>query len=414
MSELITKKENLKKLLRQVHETPEKVGEIKAAFRHLLAGLTPTMIAEVEQELVEEGLPAEKLRLMCDVHLELMKESLDESEPAGLPPGHPIAILTKEHSQFLEVMDELRRLLASPLQDGSRKRLAELRDLLKVGENHYLREENVLFPQLEKRGIVQPPAIMWQEHDVIRDMKRRLFAAIDRLNSGNEGGKAGFIDDVIALQEFLSSHFQKENKILFPAALQVIERSVWPEMRREFDEIGYVFGEPAPIPHLMGKAAASGAPGAPGAGAAEKADAAGEGGPGLIDLGSGRLTIEQLTCLFNTLPVDITFVDADDRVAYFSETADRIFVRTRSVIGRAVQNCHPQKSVHVVNKILDDFKAGRRHQAEFWINLGNKLILIRYFAVRNPEGRYLGTVEITQDITRLKELTGEKRLDDDV
>jgi DUF438 domain-containing protein len=188
----------------------------------------------------------------------------------------------------------------------------------------------------------------------------------------------------------------------------VIENNVWPEMRREFDEIGYVFGQPAPIPHLAERMAAPEAP------AAKKPADEGEIGKGLVDLGSGRLSIEQLTCLFNTLPVDITFVDADDRVAYFSETADRIFVRTRSVIGRAVQNCHPQKSVHVVNKILDDFKSGRRNQAEFWINLGDKLILIRYFAVRNPEGRYLGTIEVTQDISNLKELTGEKRLDDDV
>jgi len=125
---------------------------------------------------------------------------------------------------------------------------------------------------------------------------------------------------------------------------------------------------------------------------------------------TGSFAKEELETLLNTLPVDITFVDKNDTVRYFSQTKDRIFPRTKAVIGRKVQQCHPQKSLHVVNKILEDFKNNKGDVAEFWINLNNRLIYIRYFPVRNKNGEYLGCVEVTQDITDMKKIKGEKRL----
>ena len=110
------------------------------------------------------------------------------------------------------------------------------------------------------------------------------------------------------------------------------------------------------------------------------------------------------------LPLDLTFVDAEDRVAFFSEGPDRIFARSKAIIGRKVQHCHPPRSADTVNKILDDFRSGRQSVAEFWINFQNKFVHIRYFAVRNDEGKYLGTVELTQDLAPLRELSGERRL----
>ncbi|HQN29344.1 MAG TPA: PAS domain-containing protein, partial [Mesotoga sp.] len=133
---------------------------------------------------------------------------------------------------------------------------------------------------------------------------------------------------------------------------------------------------------------------------------------GLLNLGSGYLTFEQLRAMMSSLPFDITFVDGDDTVRFFSEGPDRIFVRTRAVIGRKVQNCHPQKSVNVVNKILADFKAGQRDVADFWLNLGPKMVYIKYIALRDSQKRYIGTLEVTQDIAPLRELEGEKRIYD--
>jgi hypothetical protein len=125
---------------------------------------------------------------------------------------------------------------------------------------------------------------------------------------------------------------------------------------------------------------------------------------------TGHVTEEQLVAVLSTLPLDLTFVDADDRVAFFSEGPDRIFARSKAIIGRKVQHCHPPRSAETVNKILDDFRAGRQNVAEFWINFHGKFVHIRYFAVRSSEGAYLGTVELTQDVAPLRQLSGERRL----
>ena len=130
----------------------------------------------------------------------------------------------------------------------------------------------------------------------------------------------------------------------------------------------------------------------------------------MLQFETGSLSKEEVEAVLDSLPVDISFIDKEDRVKYFNKAEGRIFVRTKAVIGRKVQLCHPQKSVHVVNKILEAFKTGKKDVAEFWISLNNRLILIRYFAVRGKNGKYLGTVEVTQDITDIKKIQGEKRL----
>jgi DUF438 domain-containing protein len=134
---------------------------------------------------------------------------------------------------------------------------------------------------------------------------------------------------------------------------------------------------------------------------------------GKIELPTGTIKINELMPLLNTLPFDLTFVDNEDTVRYFSEGKDRIFSRTKSIIGRKVQNCHPPQSVDVVEKILKSFKDGTKDTYDFWLNLKGKLVYIRYYAVRDRARRYLGTVEITQDITAIQKITGEKRLLDE-
>ena len=131
---------------------------------------------------------------------------------------------------------------------------------------------------------------------------------------------------------------------------------------------------------------------------------------GLLRFETGTLSKEEAEAILNTLPVDISFVDKEDNVRYFNKPEERIFVRTKAIIGRKVQKCHPQKSVHIVNKILDSFKSGKKDVAEFWIQKGNRLVHIRYFAVRDKDEKYLGTMEVTQDITDIKKIEGEKRL----
>ncbi|MEM2111385.1 MAG: PAS domain-containing protein, partial [Candidatus Bathyarchaeia archaeon] len=174
--------------------------------------------------------------------------------------------------------------------------------------------------------------------------------------------------------------------------------SLHASMREDFDEIGYCCFTPE---HLKAKPTKEiGKP-------AVEEEAMPE---GTLQFETGTLTKGEIEAILNTLPVDITFVGNDDAVKYFSKADERIFVRTKAVLGRKVQLCHPQKSIHVVNRILEAFKKGEKDMAEFWINMGGRLIHIRYFAVRDRDGKYLGTMEVSQDITDLKKIEGEKRL----
>ncbi len=130
----------------------------------------------------------------------------------------------------------------------------------------------------------------------------------------------------------------------------------------------------------------------------------------LIEFETGNMSEQEIEAVFNTLPVDMTFVDKNDTVRYFSQTKDRIFARPKAIIGRKVQQCHPQKSVHIVNRILQAFRNGSREVAEFWMNLEGRLVYIRYLPVRSRNGDYVGCLEVTQDITNIKKIEGERRL----
>ncbi len=186
----------------------------------------------------------------------------------------------------------------------------------------------------------------------------------------------------------------REEHILFPVAAEILPAEVWDEMYAEAYEIGFAYIEAEkPRPR---------APLSPLPDTDEET--------GLLDLGSGKLSIEQIVLLFDHLPVDITYVDENDRVRFFSQPKDRFFTRSKSIIGRSVQNCHPHESVYMVEKIVDAFRSGEKDEATFWIQMKGKFILIKYFAIRNKKGEFKGTLEVSQDITDIRKLDGEKRL----
>ncbi len=395
------KRQTLKQLLRRLHEGAPQT-EVEQEFRRLAKEVTPLDIAQVEEELIKEGMPREEIQRLCDVHLAVMRESVERGE-VTVPEGHPVHILMEEHRLLLEYSGKLREVAGMLKGAGSlaaagaeMAHLGHLVQHFKDSESHYIREENVLFPMLEKHGITQPPAIMWMEHDKIRGIKKELYQVVE---SAQDTAFSDFIRKLdtasLELAEMLSGHFFKENNILFPTALKIISEGEWQEARRQFDELGYCCFTPEPARRAFAEAPA------------RTKQAAVE---GAVSLETGSFSLEELEAVLNALPVDITFVDRDDTVRYFSQSKERIFARTKAVIGRKVQQCHPQKSVHVVNQILEDFKAKKRDVAEFWIDLKGRLIYIRYFAVRGKDGEYLGCLEVTQDITEIKKIEGEKRL----
>ena len=394
------RKQFLKGLLERLHEgaDPE---QIKKECQKNLGDIPPTEMAKVEDELVKEGMPREELQKFCDIHLAILKESFEKEGPLA-PAGHPVRILMEEHKMLLQFADELKNVAkgmqgAKGLASVGEKidQLNHIVEHLRDSDSHYVREENVLFPSLEKHGIKEPPAVMWMEHDKIKDIKKSVYRIIDGHKSIAFKDFAGQLDSAaLALAEMLSSHFYKENNILFPAALQVIGESEWVDIRRQFDELGYCCFTPEPARAPIGKVETP----------ISKPQV-----KGTVSFETGALSGEELEALLNNLPVDVTFVDKDDTVRYFSQSKDRIFPRAKAIIGLKVQNCHPQKSVHVVNQILEDFKSGKQDVAQFWINMKGRLIYIRYFAVRKG-GDYLGCLEVTQDIADIKKIEGEKRL----
>jgi len=387
MSELISneRKDALRKIVSRLHagESPE---ALKEEFKELLGEVTPLEISQIEAELVKEGTSREELMSLCDVHMAMFKESL--SKEPDVPDWHPIHILYEEHRGMLQAAERIWKIARDGA--GQDEELQLLGGKLADTEVHYQREENVLFPYLEKHGITEPPAIMWMEHDRIRAERKAVISLI-------ESGTKGKLLEAKArgLYDLFSSHFQKEGKILFPSALDVITGTEWKRIRREFDGIGYTpfIKDIPPAPPLTDE---------------EKS-----GDEGQIDFTAGSLSLKELTAILDTLPVDITFIDKDDRVRYFNQAPDRVFVRSPAIIGRAVQNCHPQKSVAIVNKILKEFEDGQRDEAEFWLNRDGKTVYIRYLPVRGESGVYLGTLEVTQDITKIRKIEGEHVLLDE-
>jgi PAS domain S-box-containing protein len=396
------KKKMLKEVIKELHGGASPT-EVKEKFKKVLKDTKPEDIAKMEQELVKEGMPREELQRLCDVHLAVFGEQVQDQE-LHIPAGHPISILIEEHRVMLEKAERLETLVKM-LEEACDsvyvgEALTELQTLVKDfqdSEKHYLREENVLFPTLEKHGVSEPPAIMWMEHNRIREIKKKFHNTVEKWNTMPYSDfKKRLSKDAGPLCSILPDHFFKENNILFPTALQVVTDKEWEDVRKEFDEIGYPTFTPSNV--LVAFQATGAAPktGKPAANAWQ--------------FETGSLSKEEAEAILDTLPVDISFIDKDDRVKYFNKAEKRIFVRTKAVIGRSVQLCHPQKSVHIVNKIIEAFTTGEEDTAEFWITMNNRLVHIRYFAVRDKNGKYLGTMEVTQDLTDLKKIEGERRL----
>lgn len=395
------KKEALKELIKKLH-AGESTQTINIQFKELIKDTMPDEITKIEEELIQEGMPREEVHRFYDIHLAVFRETLEKAGPIA-PAGHPINILMEEHNMLLKFADDLRSAIKE--MEGAKgntsvselmKQVNSIVNHFKESELHYLREENILFPYLEKHEITQPPAIMWMEHDQIREIEKTIYGVVDKYN---EMSFQEFIDNfnesTLALAEMLSSHFYKENNILFPTSLRTISENEWTEIRQQFDDIGYCCFTPE-RPEIAVEAVET---------PPSKLEI-----EGMVSFETGQLSAEVVEAIFNALPVDITFVDKDDTVRYFSQSKERIFVRTKAIIGRKVQQCHPEKSIHIVNQILEDFKNGKRDFAEFWINFEGRIIHIRYFPVFNKNRDYLGCIEATQDITDIKKLEGEKRL----
>ncbi|UZT81603.1 DUF438 domain-containing protein [Caproicibacterium sp. BJN0003] len=398
MSEEINNREYrqkvLKELITQLHNGAS-VEEVKGRFAAVFDGVSAEEIAQAEQGLIANGLPVSEVQRLCDVHAAVFKGSIEEihrpTDPAEIP-GHPANTLKRENRAVEKLIGEIREQLARLPGGDAEKRISDGLERLAEIDRHYLKKENLIFPYLEQYGITAPPKVMWGVDDEIR-------AQLKEINKKLKGQDAAQLREPIgALLNKITEMIFKEENILLPMLLENLTQDEWKRIADESGELGYCL-----IDHVPSWAPAA-------KGEAEQTARQEAASPGVVTLPTGALKIEELVRMLDTLPIDITFVDKDDTVKYFSRGAERIFPRTKAVIGRKVANCHPPASVHIVEKLVEDFKAGRKDHEDFWIDAGEKYILIRYFAVHSDAGEYLGVLEVTQNIRPIQAIKGEKRL----
>lgn len=406
MGELIDnagkKREILKDLIRRLHGGQSQ-NEVRGQLQHLLGSIPYDDVVKAEQELISEGLPAEEVIKLCDIHTAVLKGSIDQSGAKEAPGGHPAHTFRQENIALnweAGALGSLYEKAAAVDRGGSLNYINEIRahfNALMDVDKHYRRKEYLLFPFLEKHDITGPPKVMWAKHDEARALLKKALAALEAASKSPVDLRKLVENDLKPASDSVLDMIYKEEQILLPMSLDTLTEAEWYEVYRQSDEIGYCLYDPKIQwrPESISKEARESEPAA---------------ASGRIQLPSGSLNAVELAALLNTLPVDITFVDADDTVRYFSQGKHRIFDRNRAILGRKVQLCHPPHSVNIVERILKDFRSGAEDSAAFWIRANNRFIHIEYFALRDENGGYLGTIEVSQDLTEKRRLEGEQRL----
>jgi len=390
----------LKHMILQLH-----LGEAPNLVRKRLAETLKSIpydeVVEVEQELIMEGLPEEEVLEFCDIHTMVLEGHIDQEGAQPIPVGHPVDTFKKENIELEKVVDELEKLFAKAeglkddeVKDYQMKLLLLFNKLMDV-DKHYKRKEYLVFPFLEKYEITGPPKVMWGKHDQEREL---LKASLEALRA--EGNVTR--EEIISIIDLLlrpaangiTDMVMKEEEILLPMCMDKLTDEDWFQVYQQTMEFGFCLYDPEEEWQPEGIQTG------------EMVYSSGSS----IKLPTGSFNVNELASLFSYLPVDITFVDKDDKVKFFSIGPERIFPRNRAVLGRDVRLCHPPSSVHVVEQILSDFKSGKETSAKFWINIHGRFVYIEYLALRDKEGEYLGTIEFTQDLTELRKLEGEQRL----
>ena len=375
------------------------LADAKRILKEKVRTLKPYEIALAEQELQEfdeNECQKEDIQKM----LELFEDIMDTGRPQ-LADNHPIMCYYRENDALKKILLEIEDLVQYPL---IKNQWLELYDKLREYPIHYQRKQNQLYPLLEKKGFDRPTTTMWNFDDLIRD---EIKAAYQLLLDDKD-------DEFIAAQQEIIAHtrdlMEKEETILYPTSLALITPAEFEDMKHGDQEIGFAFIDVAK-PTTTTTAPAASTDGFAADLQALLSKYGYTAGPQQeLDVTTGKLTLEQINLIYQHLPVDISFVDENELVKFYSDTDHRVFPRSKNVIGRKVENCHPRKSVHIVKEIVEKFRSGEQSKAEFWINKPGMFIYIIYFAVRDAQGRFRGVLEMMQDCTHIRALEGSQTL----
>lgn len=381
---------NNKKLLSLVDKIYNKQDIASIYNEHIkeIRAISPDEVFDVMSTLLRQGKTAQEVLPLVDKVINVLYKRLSEYNWEAPEESTFIYYLIQENNGLTAILEDFKPLIKKQNSSAIKAESSKLIKSLKEYNVHLLKLENILFPAMEKKhDMFDGLSIMWALHDEARELLKQAESMLS-----DNGIEIADINKILGKLYFkYFGLIQKQELLLFPSAMKWLSEDELNSMHTESFDFGFVFiGEPEKpsafqaVNEIM---------------AADK-----------FETQTGSLNFRQLTAVLNNLPFDITVIDKDDRVTYFSDNNDRIFPRTASVIGRKVQNCHPPKSLAMVEKILNSFKENRKDSEIFWINRRGKTILIKYIALRGEDGKYLGTLEVTQDITDIQKLEGEKRL----
>lgn len=394
MSEMINnRQEQLKKLIKQIHNGLS-LEKAKVQFKEEFGTVTTEEITSMEHSLIEEGMPLEEVQGLCDVHAAVFEGSISDIHKAKDItdiPGHPSAVLREENKRIQQLLDEEIKPYINQLDKTSLLMLTIGFERLSEIGNHYSRKENLLFPGLEKRGVTSIPKVMWGVDNQIRSSIKEIISTF-RQDGFNHKELTYLVKVTITKIEDM---IMKEDNILLPLLSDTLSLYDWILADEGSDEIGYFLEAPKVRWNNV-----------------DKDPIIKEEQENLDKIGfdAGFLSQIEVNAILNTVPFDMTFIDAEGHVKYFTQGKERIFDRPKTIIGRHVNMCHPPQSVHVVDEIVNSFKSNKKDHEDFWIDFNKMFVHIRYYAVRDENGTYLGTLEVTQDIKPIRDLTGEKRL----
>lgn len=373
--------------------------------------ITAQEFAMAEQHLQSFGITDDMLAERMEDILKIF-EGILISTKLNLPKGHPLRTYIDETVEISKVLSSMEILLDKKFIQNQ---WLELYDKLSEISIHLSRKQNQLFPALEKKGFDKPSKVMWTLDNNIKDIIRKSKAFL------NEDNNKDFLSLQTEVIEMIRDMIIKETEILFPTSMELLTDEDFVKMRMSDDEIGYCLIDNPPFfiaqnsqksnisfnddtnenTDLIKDLAA--VLQKHGVSSPIKEDE-------VLNVSQGLLTLKQINLIFKHLPMDLSFVDENDLVKFYSDTKHRVFPRSAGVIGREVQNCHPRESVHTVEEIINAFKSGEQNEAEFWLEMGGKFIYIIYNAVRDEEGNFKGVLEMMQDVTHIRSLTGTQRL----
>jgi len=368
----------------------EKGAQLVKDYNMMTENYIPSDLLGAFDYLFDHDYNIEEIKIASNKLINILYKTLESYPAIELREHSFLYYLQLDNDKAVAVLDSMKADIQSLNKNFSEDLLLSIKkgfELLLPFMNHYTLKENVLFPLLEQKWEhSQCVKLMWSFHDDIRNNVKRT---IDILNPNNFDLKEF---NVVSSKVYfnMKTIVFREEKVLFPIIMETIEETDLHKMLVNSKEIGYGYINDKDIV------------------VEDESDLWADNG--IINLSTGRVTTKEMEEIFNHLPVDMTFVDADNTVKFFSSPKHRIFPRTKSIIGRKVQNCHPPESVHVVDQIVEAFRSGEKDEANFWIQMGPKFVLIRYFAVRDADGLFMGTLEVSQEISELRSLEGERRL----